>query len=138
MQPTRSVGGIPSGDWMTEFPTVVRLLNGFMEGLARGRGGISEDTKAGGREDDWKCEKFSLNVAGRGWREAEFSHWSCKFHRIFPASLLLYHVYFPHLLKRYYEYSLCLRARDRTWLPRLKLLARFPLLSPTSHVCRRR
>lgn len=66
MQPTRSVGGIPSGDWMTEFPTVVRLLNGFMEGLARGRGGISEDTKAGEREDDWKCEKFSLNVAGRG------------------------------------------------------------------------
>lgn len=39
MQPTRSVGGIPSGDWMTEFPTVVRLLNGFMEGLARGRRG---------------------------------------------------------------------------------------------------
>lgn len=38
MQPTRSVGGIPSGDWMTEFPIVVRLLNGFMEGLARGRG----------------------------------------------------------------------------------------------------
>lgn len=66
MQPTRSVGGIPSGDWMTEFPIVVRLLNGFMEGLARGRGGISEDTKAGEREDDWKCEKFSLNVAGRG------------------------------------------------------------------------
>lgn len=52
MQPTRSVGGIPSGDWMTEFPrrhSVVRRLNGFMEGLVRGELARIQKRANGGR-----------------------------------------------------------------------------------------
>lgn len=52
MQPTRSVGGIPSGDWMTEFPrrhSVVRRLNGFMEGLVRGELARIQKRASGGR-----------------------------------------------------------------------------------------
>lgn len=110
MQPTRSVGGIPSGDWMTEFPrrhSVVRRLNGFMEGLVRGELARIQKRASGGRLEMREILIKRRDVCGRGWRKAEFSHWSCKFHRIFqPRSL---HV-IPHLLKRYYEYSLLMRS----------------------------
>lgn len=52
MQPTRSVGGIPSGrldDGIPRRHSVVRRLNGFMEGLVTGESARIQKRASGGR-----------------------------------------------------------------------------------------
>lgn len=103
---------------MVEFPrrhSVARRLNGFMEGLVTGELARIQKRASGGRlemrEILIKRRRTRLNSVIDHANSREFS------------SLALYTLFHPIFLNA--MSILCLRARDRTWLSRLKLLPPF-------------